>query len=216
MDNLKKLVEFVKEGEDDKAADLAKKIIEKTDPVSIINALTEGMRELGDLYERKVIFLPELLIASDALTSVMEIVEPRLNDVTSETRERSVVIGTVQGDIHDIGKNIVVMVLKANRYKVTDLGKDVETERFVETARTGNANIIGLSTLMSVTMKNQKRVIEILKERNQRNEHVVIVGGAPVSERWAKEIGADGYSPDAFKAARYLNSLYGGNQGIET
>jgi len=174
MEELKNLVEFVKNGDDERAVELAKKVVEKIEPKKIIDKLTNGMRELGDRYERKEVFLPELLIASDALMEVMEIVEPYLL-IKKEENKKTMIIGTVAGDTHEIGKK--------------------------------SADVIGLSTLMTNTMKGQKEVIEQLIKEGKRDKFKVIIGGAPVSQRWADTIGADAYAKDAFEAAKYLRNL---------
>lgn len=205
MEELKNLVEFVKNGDDEQAIDFAKKVIKHTRPETIINYLTEGMRELGDKFERKEIFLPELLIASDALMEVMKIVEPCLP--TKKGNKKTMIIGTVRGDIHEIGKNLVGVLCKAEGINVIDLGTDVTTRKFIDKAEEVNANVIGLSTLMTNTMKGQKEVIEQLIKEGKRDKFKIIIGGAPVSKKWADTIGADAYCEDAFKAAKYLRNL---------
>ena len=205
MEELKNLVEFVKNGDDEQAIDLAKKLIKHNKPKVIISCLTEGMRELGDRYERKEVFLPELLIASDALMEVMKIVEPYLP--IEKENKKTMIIGTVAGDIHEIGKNLVGVLCKAEGVNVIDLGTDVAIRKFIDKAEEVNADVIGLSTLMTNTMKGQKEVIEQLIKEEKRGKFKVIVGGAPVSQRWADVIGADAYFEDGFKVAKYLRNL---------
>lgn len=205
MLELADLVELVKEGDDEGAVEVTREVLHKIEPKKIIEALTDGMREMGEQFEEKVIFLPELLIASEALLAVMAIVEPLLELDAKETEKKTVVIGTVAGDIHEIGKNIVCMVLKANSYNVVDLGKDVPAEKFISKAEESNAYAIGLSTLMTTTMQEQKKVIDLLVKDNKREKYKVLIGGAPVSQRWADEIGADFYCKDAFEAVKLLS-----------
>jgi dimethylamine corrinoid protein len=206
MKELDVLVNLVKEGEDIKAADLAKEVIDKIKPEDIIKALTIGMRELGVLFENKDIFIPELLIASDALMAVMDIVEPHLlkND---QEKKKKIVIGTVAGDIHEIGKNIVAIVFKAEGFEVVNLGTDVSVRQFIDKAEEIEADIIGLSTLMTTTMEIQREVIEQLKKEGKREKYKIMIGGASVNQKWADKIGADAYCKDAFEGARYINSL---------
>lgn len=205
MEELKSLVEFVKNGDDEQAIDLAKKLIKHNKPEEIISCLTEGMRELGDKFERKEVFLPELLIASDALMEVMKIVEPYLP--IKKENKKTMIIGTVAGDIHEIGKNLVGVLCKAEGINVIDLGTDVAIRKFIDKAEEVSADVIGLSTLMTNTMKGQKEVVEQLIKEGKRDKFKVIIGGAPVSQRWADTIGADAYCKDAFEAAKYLRNL---------
>ena len=205
MEELKNLVEFVKNGDDEQAIDLAKKAVKHNKPEVIISCLTEGMRELGDKFERKEVFLPELLIASDALMEVMKIVEPYLP--IKKENKKTMILGTVAGDIHEIGKNLVGVLCKAEGINVIDLGTDVAIRKFIDKAEEVSADVIGLSTLMTNTMKGQKEVVEQLIKEGKRDKFKVIIGGAPVSQRWADTIGADAYCKDAFEAAKYLRNL---------
>lgn len=189
MEEVNKLIHFVKEGDDEQAVELAKNMVSRIDPNEIINGLTKGMRELGDQFEKKEIFLPELLIASDALMLVMDVVKPYITTDTKNTKK--IIIGTVKGDVHEIGKNIASIVFKAEGLNVIDLGVDVSPQKFIDKAEEMNADFIGLSTLMSTTMIKQKEVIELLIEQNKRRKYKVLIGGAPTSQKWADNIGAD-------------------------
>jgi len=206
MKTLDELVNYVKEGEEEKAVECAEKIIEVIEPKLIIKALTKGMREMGAKFERKEIFIPSLLISSDALSSVMDIVEPRLG-LTEDEKKKVIVIGTVEGDIHEIGKNILGIVLKAEGFEVIDLGTDVPPAKFISKAEEVNADVIGVSTLMTTTKEGQREVIKQLKAADKRDKYKVIIGGAPISQDWADEIEADAYCKDAFAGARYIKSL---------
>jgi methanogenic corrinoid protein MtbC1 len=206
MNELDNLVLLVVEGEDEKAVSLAESIIKDHNPSQVIDVLTEAMREMGDKFERGEIFLPELLIMSDALMAVMGVIEPHLNS-DKKQQQITVVLGTVFGDVHEIGKNIVGIVLKANGYNVIDLGASVSADEFINKAEENQAQVIGMSSLMTTTMSQQKVVIDTLIKKDLRHKYKVIVGGAPISKKWAEKIGADGYAEDAFKAFKLLKTL---------
>jgi len=203
MEELKKLSEFIESGEVEQSVDLVRAIIDKLDTKEIINCITGSMRELGDRFEKKQIFIPELLVASDVITELMPIIEPYLQK--KNIHKQTIVLGTVEGDIHEIGKNLVAVVLKAEGYNVIDLGTDVGVDVFLQAASDKGAEIIGLSTLMTTTMLVQKEVIVRLNDKNVRSDYFVIIGGAPTSPKWADTIGADAYGEDAFSTAKYLN-----------
>ncbi|MGA2532014.1 MAG: corrinoid protein [Candidatus Aminicenantales bacterium] len=167
-----------------------------------------GINEVGELWERGDYFLPELISSAEAMKSAMAVLEPELERSRLHARTAGkVVIGTVEGDIHDIGKNLVSAMLQAGGFEVFDLGADVKLERFVEKAESVGADFICLSALLTTTMINQKRFIALLKERNLRDRFKVLVGGAPASHRWAEEVGADGYAENAVAAVKLAKSL---------
>jgi corrinoid protein of di/trimethylamine methyltransferase len=168
--------------------------------------MTDGMRKMGELFDKKEIFLPELLLASDALMDVMAIVEPELC-AGDQAKKKKVIMGTVAGDLHEIGKNLVCMVMKANGYDVIDLGGDVSVESFINTAEEQKADVIGMSSLMTTTMRVQKEVIDQLISENKRDKYKVMIGGAPINQRWADQIGADAYCENAFEVVKYLDSI---------
>jgi len=205
MDELKELSEFIKSGEVEKSVDLVRGIIDKLDTKKIVNCMTESMRELGDRFEKKQIFIPELLVASDVITELMPILEPYIQK--KKMHKKTIVLGTVEGDMHEIGKNIVSVVLKAEGYNVIDLGTDVSSNTFLQAASDEDAEIVGLSTLMTTTMFIQRDLIVRLNEMNIRSNYFVIIGGAPTSQKWADKIGADAYGEDAFSTAKYLNDM---------
>jgi len=205
MEQLKELAELVKQGEVEQAVETVKAIVEQVAIDRIVGAVTTAMRELGERFENKEIFIPELLMASDVITELMPILEPYIEQ--GDLQRKTVVLGTVEGDIHEIGKNIVSIVLKAEGYNVVDLGTDVGIESFLESAEDDKASIIGLSTLMTTTMHVQSDLIERLIAEDKRKNLFVIIGGAPVSQKWADRIGADAYCQDAFAAAQRLNSI---------
>jgi len=178
-------------------------------PQEILDAITTALKATGEKFERGEIFLVHLVTAGEAAKNVIsEYLEPLLKKAgTKGKRAGCVVIGTVAGDIHDIGKNIVSSMLFAAGFDVIDLGKDVPVETFIEAVKEHNPDILGMSALLSTTLPAQKEVIEVLKENNLREKVKVIVGGAPVTAEWAKEIGADGYAEDAVEAARVALKL---------
>ncbi len=160
-------------------------------------ALIRGMEEIGELFKNSEIFIPEVLIAARAMNAGLVILGPGL--VKENVQPRGVVVtGTVKGDLHDIGKNLVSMILRGNGYKVIDLGVDVSPEKFVETAAANNAAIIGLSALLTTTMVQMKNVVDAVKASGLPTK--VMVGGAPVTADFAARIGADGYASDAASA----------------
>ena len=164
------------------------------------NGLLDGMMIVGGKFKRNEVFVPEVLVAARAMNAGMTILEPKLVEIGNEPVGKAVV-GTVKGDLHDIGKNLVVMMLKGAGFEVCDLGTDVEPTAFAEKAEEIGADVIGLSALLTTTMPNMKEVIDVLQARGLREKYIVMVGGAPVNDSFAKEIGADFYTPDAATAA---------------
>jgi len=172
------------------------------EPMAIVErALVPGMRIVGERFSAGEYFLPNLIVSANGMKRAMAIIEPELG-ARHQTRELAgtVVIGTVKGDIHEIGKSLVATMLSANGFEVHDLGVDVAVEKFVSTVKQTNATVVGLSALLTTTMNVQKKVIEALAAEGLRDRVKVMVGGAPVNDRWAKEIGADGYAEDAVGA----------------
>lgn len=176
-------------------------------PESILNeALIPAMTEVGRLYEEGEYFVPEMLISARAMQAGMVILKPLLVEAEIEPAGK-VVIGTVQGDLHDIGKNLVSMMLEGAGFEVVDLGTDMPADMFIEAIVENKADILALSALLTTTMPQQKTVIDRLKETGLRDQVKVIVGGAPVTEDYAQEIGANGYAPDAGSAASLATRL---------
>jgi methylmalonyl-CoA mutase cobalamin-binding domain/chain len=154
------------------------------------------------------VFLPELTLGADAMKAGVAVLEKALNAQGGKLETKGiVVVGTVEGDIHDIGKSVVATLLQANGYQVYDLGVDVPSPRIIEAAESHNADIIAMSALLSTTMLYQRDVIELLKNKGVRDKYFVLVGGAPVTQAWADEIGADGFAHDAFEAVQLLDSV---------
>jgi corrinoid protein of di/trimethylamine methyltransferase len=207
---LKQLQETVIAGEPESARELATQALEAGNaPLEAIDqALSPGMQIVGDKYECGDYFIPDLVMAAEAMKAAMEVLEPELM-ARQEQRQvaGTVVIGTVEGDIHEIGKSLVATMLNAAGFEVHDLGVDVPASRFVEQVRTTEANIVGLSALLTTTMRNQEVVIEALKEAGLRERVKVVVGGAPASPEWAETIGADGYAENANEAVGVVRQL---------
>jgi dimethylamine corrinoid protein len=174
--------------------------------VAINDGLVKGMNEAGRLYEEGEYFVPELLLASDALYEGLEILKPHLKK-TEGSEKVKIVLGVVEGDTHDIGKNLVKIMLEVGGFEVIDLGRDVPAEDFVAKAREVNAGVIGLSTLMTTTMPVMARVIELLEQEGLKGQVKVLVGGGPVSPAFARKIGADGYAENANTAVRVAHNM---------
>ena len=162
-------------------------------------ALVPGIREIGELFGKGECYLPELIVSGKAMEAAIEQLEPLFGNGESFDTGRFL-IGTVKGDVHDIGKKIVTMMLKGNRWKVTDLGVDISPEQFCKAVRDGNYNILGMSALLTTTMPNAASTIRSLEDAGLRNKIKVIVGGAPVTQEFADKIGADAYGKDAWDA----------------
>jgi corrinoid protein of di/trimethylamine methyltransferase len=166
------------------------------------------MREIGDRFERGEVFLPEMLMAAEAFKAAMDVLEPEIQARQAELASSgTVLLSTVRGDVHNIGKNIVGTVLETSGFKVVDAGVDNPTLEIVERAESAGADIIALSSLMTTTMPAQREVIETLKEMNLRDRFAILVGGGPVNQEWAQEIGADGYGKSAIEAAAQARAL---------
>ncbi|MEW6265097.1 MAG: cobalamin-dependent protein [Thermodesulfobacteriota bacterium] len=177
-------------------------------PLEMIDRMTEIMKEVGRKFEDGELFLPEMILAADTWKKAVAVLEPSLAaGGTQQKKAGRIVIGTVQSDIHDLGKNIVVAFLKTVGFDIMDLGNDVPSSKFITAAEEFQADIIGMSALLTTTMPYQKTVVEYLKTKNLRNKYKVIVGGGPVNQSWADEIGADAYARDAAAAAKLCLSL---------
>ncbi len=215
-DVLQSLYRAIVEGRPEEAPRLAEEALAAgLQPLEIIEkACVPAIEEVGRLWETGDYFLPELIAGAEAMKSAMTVLQQALK--SSGQRLKScgrVVIGTVEGDIHDIGKNLVASMLRASGFEVIDLGADVKAEKFVETAAREKADIIAMSALLTTTMLNQKKVIALLQEKGLRENFKVMVGGAPVTEKFAREIGADGYGESAVQAVAVARSLLAGGGG---
>lgn len=174
--------------------------------VIIKQGLTAGMQVVGEKFSTKEYFIPDMLASAEAVGAAMDILKPLLEASNVETKGKFAIV-TVKGDIHDIGKNIVAILLKGAGYEVNDLGTDVPTEKIVETVREYQPDYLGLSALLTTTMMAMGEVIEALKENGLRDKVKVLIGGAAVSNEYAKEIGADAYCVDGFEAIKVLDSF---------
>jgi corrinoid protein of di/trimethylamine methyltransferase len=197
-----RLAEAVIKGETDHAEALAKEALEKgLDPLQCITeGLTKGIQKVGELFGSGEYFLPELIIGADAMKSALDILEPAL--VGDQAREvvGTIVLGTVEGDLHEIGKNLVATMLTANGFKVIDIGVDKTASEFIDAIKEFGANLVGASALLTTTMLQQEKLIGALKDAGLREQVKVMVGGAPVTESYANQIGADGYAENAISA----------------
>ena len=168
--------------------------------------LLSGMSIIGGKFKNNEVFVPEVLVAARAMNAGTAILEPALAAVGNKPLGKAV-IGTVKGDLHDIGKNLVTMMFKGAGFEVVDIGIDVDAQVFVDTAEEIGADVIGMSALLTTTMPNMKDVIDLLEERGIRDKYVVMVGGAPVNDNYAKQIGADYYTADAATAAEVAKEV---------
>lgn len=199
---IQEISEFLQKGRAKNVKTLVQQALDEgMDPKVILNeGLLDGMMIIGGKFKRNEIFVPEVLVAARALNAGLNILEPKLVEIGNEPIGRAV-IGTVKGDLHDIGKNLVAMMLKGAGFEVYDAGVDVTPEAFIEKAEETNADIICMSALLTTTMINMGELVEELKKRNLREKYIVMIGGAPVNESFAEQIGADYYTPDAATAA---------------
>ncbi len=179
---------------------------------AIEKGLSEGIREVGEKFDKLQVFLTDLMLAAEAMKAGMNILLPKIPKEKILKRGR-VVIGTVKGDIHDIGKNIAAALFTASGFDVYDLGVDISISKFVEEAEKNEADIIALSALMTSTISGQKDVISYLKESGKRKKYIVMVGGGPTTKEWAEEIGADGYAETAKEGADIALSLLKAKRG---
>jgi len=209
-DLFQKMADSVIAGEAEQAAALARQSLEMgIAPLETIdNGFVKGIRVVGDRFGAGELFLPELVMSAEAMKAALAILEPELAK-SSVTREiqGSVLACTVQGDIHDIGKRIVCTMLSANGFTVVDLGVNVKVDRFVEEIKTRKPDIVAMSALLTTTAPNQGKVIKLLAKEGIRHDYIVMVGGAPTSLAWSREIGADGYGENATEAVRVAKEL---------
>jgi len=210
MEILKSISEQLVKGEDEEVLNLTKAAINENIPAdSILNqGLVSGMNVVGELFRKHEIFLPEVLMAAKAMYAGMEQLKPLLIKEGIPTLGK-IVIGTVHGDLHDLGKNLVGIMLKGAGFEVVDLGKNVLPEEFVESAVNENASVIGMSALLTTTMPAMQKVVQILEERNLKGKIKTVIGGAPITADYAKEIGADSYAFDAGKSVYCVKELLG-------
>jgi len=206
-DILDELTQLIVDGNDEKITETTKKALDiGIDPYTIIDVLDEGMRIVSKRYDNREIALPELILAGDAFQASMNIIKPKIKE-RSDKKVGRLVIGTVQYDIHTLGHELVKTMMEVEGFECWDLGGDVSKEMFIDKVKEVNADLLGLSALMTTTMLGQKDVIDALKDADIRDRVKVMVGGAPVSQEWADKIGADGYGKDAIDAVKIAKKL---------
>jgi len=210
MPDLKELYDAILTGNARKAEAVTKDALEAgTDATELLGKyMIPAMDEVGKRFECNEYFVPELLIAARAMKTALQLLTPKLAAAGAKAVGR-VVIGTVQGDLHDIGKNLVASMLEGSGFEVVDLGVDVSPQKFVEAAMEADGTIVGLSALLTTTMTQMKAVVEALKKAGVRDKVKVIIGGAPITQQYADEIGADGYSDNASGAVGLARKLVG-------
>jgi len=209
-DVFKKLSQAIEDGDQEKVKIFAQESLDAgIDPLDAVErGLSAGMRIVGNHFEKGELFLPEMLIAADTFNAAMEILKPAIESEKKQlVSSGKVILATVKGDIHAIGKNIVATVLGTNGFEVVDLGVDNQSLGIIEEAKKQKADVIALSALMTTTMPGQKEVVDILNELGLRRQFFVVVGGGPVNAEWAEKIGADGYGDNAFQAVEIMKDL---------
>lgn len=177
-----------------------------TDPLAIVKALNEALYEVGERYERGDLFLSELMMIGYLASEVTNVLKPHMVGEGRETGSK-VVFGTVKGDIHDIGKNVVIMMLQSAGFEVIDLGVDVSSERFVESVKNNGPDVLCMSSLLTSTMNEMRKVMDALGKAGLRGDVQVVVGGRPITQKFAQEVGAEGHARDAISAVRVIREL---------
>ncbi len=211
-DMMAKMAQAIIDGRKEDARSLAEQAVAGgLDLLEVIEkGYIPGLQKVGELWEKGEYFLPELISSAEGMKAAMTVLQPELKKAHLDAPVKGrVVIGTIEGDIHDIGKNLVASMMQAHGFDVQDLGADVKLERFIEKAEETGADFICLSALLTTTMLNQKKFMELLKARDLAGRFKILVGGAPVTQRWASEIGADGYAENAPAAVRLALALIG-------
>ena len=205
----KKMSALVEEGDTDALLEAINDLINEADPLELVqDGMMPGLKHVGELFGKGEVFLPELLMAAETFQEGMKIIEPKLARSGKKLEKPgTVVFGTVLSDIHEIGKNVVITLMKTHGFEVIDLGASVSPTNFVGKAEAASADVIAMSALMTTTMTYQKDVIDYLKQQGLRDNYIVLVGGGPVNEEWAGQIGADGTSDSATGAVEIAERL---------
>jgi len=209
-DNFSAMRQSIIDGAPDTASGLAQQALAaRVAPIDAINnGFVPGMHDVGEQFAKGQMFLPDMMASAEAMRAAMAVLDPELKKLgTQRPMAGVVVLGTTRGDIHEIGKILVGTLLTAHGFRVHDLGVDVPGEKFAAQARELGADIVGVSALLTTTMRNQKSVVEALEKAGLRSQVKIMVGGAPVTRRWADEIGADGYAKDAMSAVALAREL---------
>ncbi|MHB0979475.1 MAG: cobalamin B12-binding domain-containing protein [Thermoleophilia bacterium] len=211
MEAILQLKDAMVEGEEARCAELAREIVAAgADLRAVIAELAAEMEEVGRRFEEMEIFLPEVLLAAAALAAVMEVFAPELSRDSATVTKGTVVVGTARGDMHQIGKDLVALFLRIAGFEVVDLGTDVDPLDFIHEAERANADVIGISSLMTTTMPGATEVITLLRDKGVRERFKVVVGGAPTSQEWADKIGADGWAEESGGAIDVIKELISG------
>jgi 5-methyltetrahydrofolate--homocysteine methyltransferase len=204
---LKELYNAILEGQRDVAkANVEKALADGEKPADVLDAMVNAMGEVGRLFEEGEYFVPEMLIAARAMKTGMEILKPELVDADIQP-VGTIIAGTVKGDLHDIGKNLVCMMLEGSGFQVIDLGSDVSPDAFVDAVKEHQPNFVAMSALLTTTMPSMQSTIEALKDAGLRDKVKVLIGGAPITDAYAEKIGADGYAPDASRAVTLAKAM---------
>lgn len=204
---MEKLKELVVKGAAAEAVGQIKELLgQGANPQDIMKAVVSAMDEVGDLFQKGDYYVPEMLVAARAMQGCLEILKPSLTEGNIKPLGK-VVMGTVRGDFHDIGKNLVIMMLEGAGFEVIDLGMDVSPQKFIDAVKENSPIVVGLSALLTTTMLNMKEVVEAIEEAKLRREVKIMIGGAPVTQEFADEISADFYGPDATAARKYVRSI---------
>ena len=207
MVDRQKFYTFISQGKMDEVKKLTQEALDGGDsPGAILQGLIQAMEQIGIRFKNGDIYIPEVLIAARAMHAGMDVLKPILSKSNTPMMGK-VVIGTVKGDLHDIGKNLVIMMFEGGGFDVVDLGVDVSPEKFVEAIQKQRPQVVAMSALLTTTMREMKTTLDAITKAGVRNQVKTIVGGAPLTEKFAKEIGADGYAPDAASAVQVAKSL---------
>ena len=208
MIDQEKFYTALSQGKMDDVKKLTQDALDQGEPAETIlkNGLISGMDRIGVRFKNNEIYIPEVLIAARAMHAGMAVLKPILSK-SSTASPGKVIVGTVKGDLHDIGKNLVVMMLEGGGFEVVDLGIDVSVDKFIEAIKTHRPQVVGMSALLTTTMKEMRNTIQALEAASLRKQVKMLVGGAPLTEKFAKEIGADGYAPDAASAVDKVKEL---------
>ncbi|MFC1886450.1 B12-binding domain-containing protein [Thermodesulfobacteriota bacterium] len=206
---LEKLKTTIIEGDRGEAVNAVKRAVDEGVPIQEIirEGLVKGIQVVGELFGKGEYYLPELLVSGKAMNGALEVIEPELAKSGESYHVGNFLIGTVRGDLHDIGKNIVIMMLKGSGWKVTDLGVDVPSEKICAAVETGGFDIFGMSALLTVTLPAAAETIEVLKNAGLRDKIKIMIGGAPVTQEFCDRIGADAYAQDAWEAVTKAQTL---------
>ena len=212
MEDINKFIsitEAVRDGDSYDINDMIQSSLDSdNDPHEVFNAMIIGLEKCGELFEKGEFFLTDLIMAGEAFTKGMEILEPHLTEITID-HSGKVLLGTVAGDVHDIGKNLVGFLLKSAGFEVIDIGTDNDTEKFLQAVKEHQPDVLGVSALLTTTMLGMEDVIKILDEEGLHEKTKVIIGGGPVSKRFSEQIGADAYASDAVEGVKKIKELVG-------